>query len=408
MRQIHELVQGTPEWEDYRLQHHGASEAAAMLGISKLTKRTELLNMKATGNPKVFSDWVQEHILDHGHKVEALARPHIEALLGEDLYPVTMSLGKLSASCDGLTIDDRAAFEHKQWNVALAASVEAGVVPDEHMPQCQQILLVTGAEQLYFVVSDGTAENMVHCIVEPDLAYFKRLHLGWAQFEADLANHQVKITNVTPVGRTFATLPSLMVQVKGEVLASNLVPYREHAVAAIKAINRDLKTDQDFADADKAAKWCSEIEERMGAVKAHALGQTESLDQLFRTMDDISAEARNTRLELNSLIKARKEQRRAEIVSEPRAAFIQHIAALNKRPGQATDADRLPRLRSGHQGQALVRQHGRRGQYAAGQPEDRRQRSGRPRTDQPHAAGPREGVRLLVQRRGDDHFQGGR
>jgi hypothetical protein len=53
-------------------------------------------------------------------------------------------------------MDDRRAFEHKQWNEELAASVRAGIVPDEHLPQCQQVLLVTGAEELIFVVSDGT------------------------------------------------------------------------------------------------------------------------------------------------------------------------------------------------------------------------------------------------------------
>ena len=74
-RTVQELVQGTPEWEEFRLHHFGASEAAAMLGLSTKVKRNELLHMKHTGTPKEFSDWVQEHILDHGHEVEALARP---------------------------------------------------------------------------------------------------------------------------------------------------------------------------------------------------------------------------------------------------------------------------------------------------------------------------------------------
>jgi predicted phage-related endonuclease len=47
--QIHDLAQGSPEWQQYRLEKFGASEAAAMLGISPLVKRNELLHMKATG-----------------------------------------------------------------------------------------------------------------------------------------------------------------------------------------------------------------------------------------------------------------------------------------------------------------------------------------------------------------------
>jgi predicted phage-related endonuclease len=100
----HDLIQGSPEWAEFRKSKFGASEAAAMLGLSKKTKRSELLHMKATGSAKEFSEWVQKNILDHGHHVEALARPHFENILDADLYPVTMSQDRLSASCDGRSV----------------------------------------------------------------------------------------------------------------------------------------------------------------------------------------------------------------------------------------------------------------------------------------------------------------
>jgi hypothetical protein len=162
MRVIHELVQGSDEWAQFRLTKFGASEAAAMLGISTKVKRTELLHMKHTGTAKEFSDWVQKNILDYGHEVEALARPIIEELIGEDLYPVTCSDGDLSASCDGLTMSDEIAFEHKQWATALAASVKAGVLPDEYQPQCQQVMMVTGAQKVIFGIGRHTGEHGIH------------------------------------------------------------------------------------------------------------------------------------------------------------------------------------------------------------------------------------------------------
>ena len=61
-RIIHHLVQGTPEWHQFRLERDGASEAAPMLGLSKKTARSELMRMKHTGLAKEFSDWVQEHV----------------------------------------------------------------------------------------------------------------------------------------------------------------------------------------------------------------------------------------------------------------------------------------------------------------------------------------------------------
>ncbi|MDP5009279.1 MAG: endonuclease, partial [Glaciimonas sp.] len=78
-------------------------------------------------------------------------------------------------------------FEHKQWNVALAAAVGDCELPEEYMPQCQQILMVTGAEKVIFVVSDGTVENLARIDIFPDEVWFERIRAGWHQFAKDLA-----------------------------------------------------------------------------------------------------------------------------------------------------------------------------------------------------------------------------
>lgn len=53
------------------------------------------------------------------------------------------------------------------------------------------------------------------------------------------------------------------------------------------------------------------------------------LTSFFKTIDDISAEARRTRLELDKLVKARKEEIRGEIVAGGITALREHIAQLN-------------------------------------------------------------------------------
>lgn len=330
----HDLQQGSPAWDAFRLQHHGASEAAAMLGLSKLVTRTELLNAKKTGVAREFAEWVQTNILDHGHAVEKAALPHIEALIGQSLYPVTCSLGKLSASCDGLTIDDEIAAEHKQWSESLAQRMLAGEFPEEHMPQCQQIALVTGAKRVIFVVSDGTPEKMLHMWVEPDPAWFQRIRDGWDQFDRDLEDHVFVEPTIAPVGRAPDSLPALHIVLKGEVSASNLAEFKDVALTAIRSVNRDLQTDQDFADSAKARKWCSDIESRVAAAKEHALSQTATIDMLFRTMDEVSAEAREVRLSLEKLEKARTESRKGEIVAGGVKALADHIRSLNDRLGK--------------------------------------------------------------------------
>ena len=140
-----------------------------MLGLSQKKSRAELLREKHTALSKEFSSYVQERVLDAGHRVEALARPILEHRLGMELFPATMSFGRLSASCDGLTMMGDVAFEHKLSNEPMVRFIEqTGQVPPEHMPQCQQVLLVTGAERLIFVMSDGTPDKFIQVEVLPD------------------------------------------------------------------------------------------------------------------------------------------------------------------------------------------------------------------------------------------------
>lgn len=324
----HQLIQGSPEWIAFRFEHFGASEAAAMLGISPHMTRTELLHMKHVGSAKEFSQYVQERVLNRGHAVEALARPVIEKLIGEELYPVTCSEGNQSASCDGLTMAEQIAFECKQRNKALADSVAAGVLPEEYMPQCQQVLKITKAEKLVFAVSDGTPEGTITLDVYPSSEWFDRIDKGWAQFERDLAAYVPAAPEVKAIGATPETLPALFVELTGAVTASNLDAYKEHALAVIGAINRDLQTDQDFADASKAVKWCGDVESRLKAVKEHALSQTQTIDQLFKAIDDITAKARDTRLELDKLVTRRNSERKEEIVLGGKTAYQAHLVSL--------------------------------------------------------------------------------
>jgi predicted phage-related endonuclease len=334
-RTVHALAQGTPAWDEFRLVHFGGSEIAAVLGLSKTTTRTELLRAKKTGIAKEFSDWLQRNVLDRGHEIEALARPlAVEFAQVDGFYPATTSIGRISASCDGIDMLDETAWECKSLNAQNGPIVRAGQVPEEHMPQCQQVLMVTGADRLLFTVSDGTRENTFHVWVEPDTTWFDRIRAAWAQFEQDLITYEPTEPVAEVVGRAPESLPALHIVLRGEVSASNLAEFKEVALTAIRSVNRDLKTDQDFADSAKARKWCEDIESRVAAAKDHALSQTASIDLLFRTMDEVSAEARDVRLALEKLEKARKESRKGEIVAGGIKALGDHVAALNTRIGR--------------------------------------------------------------------------
>jgi predicted phage-related endonuclease len=328
--QIHNLVQGSPEWQAFRLEHFGASEAAAMLGISSRVSRTELLHMKHTGTPQEFSDWVQEHILDHGHYVEALARPLVEEMIGTELYPVTCSDGLLSASCDGLTMAEDVAFEHKQWNEALAAAIADGQLPDEYMPQPQQIMMVTGCSKVVFVCSDGTLDNFVHIDVLPDPTWQGRIRTGWAQFAADLAAYEPRQYAPKPEAEPIMSLPALAIQIRGEVAASNLPAFQARAERFIASIKTDLVTDEDFANAEATVKFCEKAEGDLEQAKRAALEQTADIAELMRTIDHIAEQLRAKRLTLQRTVKDKKELIKAGILANAKQAFTDHVAELEK------------------------------------------------------------------------------
>jgi len=121
------VTQGLSDWHQHRTAHYNASEAAAMLGVSPHKTRDELLREKATGLvPEV--DATTQQRFDQGHHFEALARPVAENIIGEDLYPCVGVLEntKLSASFDGLTMDEATVWEHKTINNELRAAIPDG------------------------------------------------------------------------------------------------------------------------------------------------------------------------------------------------------------------------------------------------------------------------------------------
>mgnify|MGYP001205365712 CR=1 FL=1 len=342
----HNLIQGSPEWLAYRAQNFNASDAPAMMGCSPYKTRAELLREVHTGRPAEVDVATQKRF-DAGHRAEALARPLAEEILGEELYPVTGSAGRLSASFDGLTLDGSTAWEHKALNSAIRAAFDAmdrmgphddadacRLLPMYHRVQMEQQLHVSGADRCLFLASEWDADGELiaqrHCWYYPDAELRANILRGWEQFERDLAAYVLpESAPAAPVGQAPEMLPALRIEITGAVTASNLAEFKATALGAIRSVNRDLQTDQHFADAEKAVKWCADVEQRLAAAKEHALSQTATIDALFKTIDDISSEARRVRLDLDKLVTRRKGELKDAEVARARDALSMHVLALN-------------------------------------------------------------------------------
>ncbi len=316
--QTHNLQQGSSEWHEFRANHFGASEASVMLGISPHITRTDLLEFKKTGKIKEHNDFTKK-IFQKGHEAEELARQILDDQ-GLDFYPVTCSLGRLSASCDGLTLDRSLAFEHKLYSKELADQVKLESIPEYYMAQCQQILIVTEADKLIFVCSDGTKTNWAETEVYPDLEWFERIKSGWKQFEADLATYQPREIAEKPEPAAIMQLPTLSVYTKGDIVVhGNLDAFKEASDNYIASINRDLKTDEDFVNAEATIKRCKEVEQTIKTAKLSIIGGISSVDEATRVLDYIDDSHAKIRLTLEKLVKSQKETIKKNIID---AAFM--------------------------------------------------------------------------------------
>lgn len=325
--------QGTEEWAQHRARSLNASELAAAMGISPYLSRADLIKQKATGIGQEV-DAATQRRFDKGHEVEAAARPLAEEVVGEDLYASVFAAEvdglHLSASLDGHTLLNEVTWEHKLAGADLIASLQSGVIPEQYHPQMEQGLMLTGATRCLFTASNGTRESAVHVWYESNPELRAKIVPTWKQFMADVAAYVPPAAEAPkPTGKAPESLPSLRIEVTGAVTSSNLAEFKAQALAVFQGINRDLKTDEDFANAEATVKWAKGIEDRLASAKESALAQTESIDTLFRAIDDISAEARRVRLDLDKLVKARKEAIKADIVAEGIAAMAKHIRELH-------------------------------------------------------------------------------
>jgi putative phage-type endonuclease len=333
---VHDLIQGSPEWLAYRTNHFNASDAPAMMGVSSYKSRSQLIHEMHTGLAQEFDAATQRRFND-GHRFEALARPLAEKIIGQDLYPVTGSDGKLSASFDGLTMDESIAFEHKSLNDRLRSAIFDGStgadLPIEYRVQMEQQLMVSCADKVLFVASRWSGDELVeelHCWYESDPELHDAILAGWAQFEKDLAAYVPVEVVEKAKAESIMQLPALAIQIRGEVVLSNLPDFKRAADTFIATIKTELETDSDFANAEATVKFCEKAEKDLELTKAAAISQTASIDELMRTVDYIKEQLREKRLMLDKLVTKRKAEIKDGIVLKAKQAYADHILELEK------------------------------------------------------------------------------
>lgn len=342
-------------WHARRARCFNAGDASAMLGCHPSGKtRTQLLDELHTGIAREFSDYVQEKVLNPGHRIEALWRPIAEEIVGEDLQVLagTLDVGlsrPLGASLDGCTFMDDVLGECKSANEALRAALphegrnshtlnDARNLPKGYRVQLEQQQLVVGATRTLFSAcrfnEDGSVAEERHCWYESDPALRAEILAGWRQIDVDLAKYVPAAIKEMPKAEVTLALPALFIHAKGEITASNMKEYGE-ALAAEMARVRAIKLieDQDFSNAKESAKLLRERIQQAKLAKDAMLSQTVTVGEAARMIDCWCEDMRLTALKLEQDVEREDKAKKAAMIAAARGAYEQHIEALKTDTG---------------------------------------------------------------------------
>ena len=144
-----EVIEGTPEWVQWRAGGIGGADAAAIVGLSPWKRARDVWEIKRGEQPYPSRDdsgW--------GRRAEPMIRARYEEALGCAAPPVCCQSERfewLRASLDGWVAGRALPVELKGPGRRDHNAAIDGWVPMHYLPQCLHILLATGAERMHYV-----------------------------------------------------------------------------------------------------------------------------------------------------------------------------------------------------------------------------------------------------------------
>ena len=326
------LVQGSPEWIEARLKYKCASEAPAVMNESKFMTRNQLLDLKKgwLSNP---NSSFKEKLFEKGHLHEDQAREILELEECED-FPASVGLldDQYLASFDGLGGDATLylPWEHKDWNLILAENVRNGVLEALYYWQLEHQMLVSDCDEIMFTCSDGTEENRVSMMYQSVPERRADLIAAWKQFDIDLLTHEIEAKQEVVVAQKAKSLPLITFDVTGTEITSNvqqvLIEITERAEIEM---NRELETDQDFADKDNLNKATKATREKLKQIVEDVQNKFVSYSEFAGVAADIDVVLQKMQSQGEKQVKAAKIAKKKAIEDAGSLSVSEHIQAVN-------------------------------------------------------------------------------
>jgi putative phage-type endonuclease len=230
------LIQGSAEWHAHRANHYNASEAGAVMGVSPwLPKNPSQLWDLKNGLVEVKFNSNMQHGIDNEHN----GRMYAESRLHDDFTPAVHTVGRYSASLDGLNFSNDfgieikcpASVDSKLFDLVTPETVQAKA-PHYWWQIVHQFYCVPTMKRLAFVIWHAERQNLViinKADVEP---FFQPLTTAWEAFGAALASKQRPEEDEVDDSEEFQNL----------VQAYKVEKLRlEAAEKALKAVEEELK-----------------------------------------------------------------------------------------------------------------------------------------------------------------------
>lgn len=162
-----------------REKYIGASDAPAIMGVSKWTTRYELFLQKiGLGKPNIGN-----YATERGINLEDEARNEFERLTGHTMFPkvvYTKECEFVRASLDGITLEGDEILEIKCPGKEDHDKAMSGIVPEKYVPQLQHQLFVTGLDMVNYFSYTPTSSTIIE--VKRDQNYIDHMFKEHCKF----------------------------------------------------------------------------------------------------------------------------------------------------------------------------------------------------------------------------------
>lgn len=120
-------------------------------------------------------------------------------------------------------------------------------------------------------------------------------------------------------------MSNLVINLIGEIQSSNFHDWKNELIDQIQSTNLKLTSDIDFSSAELNVKTFKLAEKTLKIAKEKALNQSKDIQALFNAIDEVTEQARQTRLTLERQIKIRKIEVKEEFAFEGIATMQDYI-----------------------------------------------------------------------------------